>query len=101
MIRTVQRRQKDGSLNDLPAPSVSELYNKCMFGVDIADQKRMQYSTCRKAKKWHKYLFWFCFDIAVVNSLVCIQESPNHKLYTKRGKERKSSQMEYRRALAQ
>ncbi|KAJ8316476.1 hypothetical protein KUTeg_006490 [Tegillarca granosa] len=57
MVRTIQRRQKDASVKDIPATSVSELYNKYMFVVDIADQKRMQYSTCRKAKKWYKYLF--------------------------------------------
>ncbi|KAJ8301049.1 LOW QUALITY PROTEIN: hypothetical protein KUTeg_022568 [Tegillarca granosa] len=87
--RTVQRRQKDGTKKDVSAPGVSGLYNKYMFGVDIADQKRMQYSTCRKAKKWYKYLFWFCFDLAVVNSLVCMQESPNHKLKTKTNREKK------------
>ncbi|KAJ8316270.1 hypothetical protein KUTeg_006284 [Tegillarca granosa] len=74
-----QRRLKNGSVKDLPATSVSEFYNKYMFGVDIADQKEMQYSTYRKAKKWYKYWFWFCFDMAVVKSLVCMQESPNHK----------------------
>lgn len=34
--------KKNGTRKD--APSVSELY---MFWVDLADQKRMQYSTCR------------------------------------------------------
>ena len=76
--RIIQRRQKDGTRQDVPAPVASELYNKFMFGVDLADQKRMQYSTCRKAKKWYKYLYWFCFDIS--NSLICMQESPNHRL---------------------
>jgi 5-formyltetrahydrofolate cyclo-ligase len=49
--RIVQRRQKDGTRRDVPAPVASELYNKFIFGVDLADQKRMQYSTCRKTKK--------------------------------------------------
>ena len=61
------------------APIVSDLYNKFMFSVDLADQKRMQYSTCRKSKKWYKYLFWFCFDLAVTNALICMQESQNHQ----------------------
>lgn len=59
LVRTVRRRKKDGTVQDVPAPAVSEYYNKYMFGVDLADQKRMQYSTCRKARKWYKYLFWF------------------------------------------
>ncbi|CAC5406113.1 unnamed protein product [Mytilus coruscus] len=99
--RIVQRRQKDGTRRDVAAPIVSDLYNKFMFGVDLADQKRMQYSTCRKAKKWYKYLFWFCFDLGVVNSLICMQESLKHKLLTKTRKERKRTQLEYRKALAQ
>ena len=54
-----------------------------------------------KRKKWYKYLFWFCFDLSVVNSLICMQESPNHRLSTKTGKEQKRIQLEYRTALAQ
>ena len=49
--RIVQRRQKDGTQQDVPAPVASELYNKFIVGVDLADQKQMQYSTCRKNKK--------------------------------------------------
>lgn len=97
----VQRRKKDGSMENVAARQVTDLYNKFMFGVDLADQKRMQYSTCRKAKKWYKYLFWFCFDLAVVNSHICMQESPNHQLLTKGGKHKKITQLDYRMALAQ
>lgn len=83
----------------MSAPSVSELYNKYMFGIDLGDQKRMQYSTCRKAKKW--YLYWFCFDLAIVNTLICMQESPNYKLLTKTNKEKRRTQVDFRMALAQ
>ncbi|KAJ8322104.1 hypothetical protein KUTeg_000575 [Tegillarca granosa] len=86
---------------DISAPIVSESYNKYMFGVDIADQKRMQYSSCRKAKKWFKYLFWFCFDLAIVNSLICMKESPNHQMVTKKKKLKNRSQLDFRRNLAQ
>jgi hypothetical protein len=51
---TVRRRRKDGTLKDVTCPSVATVYNKFMFGVDRADQIRMQYSTCRKALKWWK-----------------------------------------------
>jgi hypothetical protein len=101
LTRTVHRRRKDGTLQEIPAPIVSELYNKFMFGVDLADQKRMQYSTCRKAKKWYKYVFWFCFDLALVNSLICMQESTNHLLLTKSGRMKSRTQLMFRTALAQ
>jgi hypothetical protein len=98
---TVRRRQKDGTLKDVPCPSVATAYNKFMFGVDRADQIRMQYSTCRKALKWWKYLFWFCFDLALVNSYICMKESPNHKLLSKSGKEKVRTQLSFRMALGQ
>ena len=98
---TVRRQQKDGTLKDVSYPSVATAYNKFMFGVDRADHIRMQYSTCRKALKWWKYLFWFCFYLAVVNSYICMKESPNHKLLSKSGKEKVRTQLSFRMALGQ
>ena len=97
---TVNRRQKDSTQKEYSAPKVAENYNKYMFGVDLADRKRMAYTTCRKAKKWWKYLFWFCFDVALVNSFICFQESPNHKKTTKHGREVKHRKIDFRQALA-
>lgn len=91
---------KDGIKIECVAPKVVETCNKYLCGVDIADQKRMAYSTCRKARKWWKYLFWFCFDVALVNSFICFQESPNHRKTTSRGCETKHRQIDYRQALA-
>ncbi|KAJ8313368.1 LOW QUALITY PROTEIN: hypothetical protein KUTeg_009154 [Tegillarca granosa] len=91
-----QKRQKDGTKKDIPAPSVSEQYNKYMFGVDLADQKRIQYCTCRKAKKWYKFLFWFCFDLALshLHERVAKPRAKNRKW------ERRRSQLEFRQSLA-
>lgn len=47
----VQRKQKDGTVKDVPCPVIGQQYNKFMFGVDRADQLRMQYSTSRKSRK--------------------------------------------------
>jgi len=66
-----------------------------MFGVDRADQMRMQYSTCRKAVKWWKYVFWFLFDVCVCNAFVCMRESPNHKLTTRMGKLKPRTQIDF------
>lgn len=82
----VQRKQKDGRLQDVPCPVIGQLYNKFMFGIDRADQLRMQYSMCRKSKKWWKYLLWFLVDLAIMNSYICMKESPNHKLKTRSGR---------------
>lgn len=52
----VQRKQKDGTIKDVPSPIIGQMYNKYMFGVDRADQLRINYSTCRKALKEVKLL---------------------------------------------
>lgn len=98
---TVMRRQKDGSVKEMPCPSVVPSYNQYMFGVDRADQIRTQYSTCRKALKWWKYLFWFGFDMALVNAYICMKESANHKCFTKNGKEFSRTQLSFRMNLCQ
>lgn len=37
----VQRKQKDGTIKDVPSPIIGQMYNKYMFGVDRADQLRI------------------------------------------------------------
>ena len=85
--KVMRRKQKDGSVKEVPCPMVGESYNKLMFGVDIADQKRMQYSTC--------------FDLAVVNGFICMKESHNHVKHTRSGKEVARTQLEFRMNLGQ
>ncbi|XP_053393043.1 piggyBac transposable element-derived protein 4-like [Mercenaria mercenaria] len=49
-------------------------YNKYMGGVDLHDQLRVNYNIGRNGKKWWKYLFWFLFNCAVVNSYIVYKE---------------------------
>lgn len=79
----VQRKQKDGTVKDAPCPVICQQYNKFMFGVDRADQMRMQYSTSRKSRKWWKYMLWFLVDLSVGNAFICMKESANHRITTK------------------
>lgn len=37
----VQRKQKDGTIKDVPSPIIGQMYNKYTFGVDRADQLRI------------------------------------------------------------
>lgn len=96
----VVRREKDGRRKEVRCPKVAETYSRNKGGVDLADQNRTQYSSCRKAKKWWKYLFWFLFDTAICNALVCMKESPNHQLKTKTGKAKSRTQLDFRMNLA-
>ena len=100
-IDTVSRRQKDGSPVDVVCPVVSKCYTKYMSGVDRADQLRMQYATCRKAVKWWKYIFWFLFYVAICNAFICMRESANHQLISRRGKTKPRTQIDFRMKLAE
>ena len=48
---TVERKQKDGTMLEIGCPAALSQYNLHMNGVDMADQNRTQYSTCRKSIK--------------------------------------------------
>ena len=96
---TVSRKQRDGSIVDIPCPSALPEYNQYMNGVDMADQNRTQYS-CRKSIKWWKYLFWFLFDTCISNSLILLNSSPNHQQQTSRGNDKKTTNLDFRIALA-
>ena len=98
---SVTRKQKDGSMKEVPCPDVIQSYNKFMSGVDHADQLRASYCTSRKGMKWWKYLFYFLFDICIVNAFILMKESPNHQLKTKSGRHRDLTQLEFRMKLAQ
>ena len=67
---TVLRRQKDGRRTLVPCPLSIKVYNMFMGGVDKNDQLRGYYSVRSKSRKSYKYLFWFLFDVAIVNSYI-------------------------------
>ena len=74
----VKRKQRDGSIKEVPCLKTVSDYNCFMNGVDRADCMRVQYPTYRMCKRWWTYLFWFCFDLSVANAFILLQESPNH-----------------------
>ena len=45
-------------------------------GVDKNDQLRSYYGIANKAKKWWKYIFWFCLDVSVVNAYILCRDAP-------------------------
>ena len=75
---TARRKQKDGTYIEVPTIPVVMLYNKYMGGVDHSDQMRQYYETSRRAKKWWRYLFWFCLDVTIVNAHILMQIADNH-----------------------
>ena len=75
-IKTVNQKNKDGSICVVTCPESVKAYNTFMGGVDLADAKRKTYSCSRRSKKkwWHR-LFYFVIHIAIVNALML--ETPN------------------------
>ena len=63
-------KQRDGSSIAVSCPQPIVLYNTNMGGVDHNDQLRGYYHVRLKCQKFYKYIFWFLFDVAVVNSFI-------------------------------
>ena len=74
----VNRRQRDGSIVEVPSVPVVKSYNS-MGGVDLSDQLRGYYMTGRKSKKWWRSLLWFLVDLCIVNAHILEKLSRNHR----------------------
>ncbi|XP_043462009.1 piggyBac transposable element-derived protein 4-like [Leptopilina heterotoma] len=70
---SVKRTLKNGSRIDVQCPGAIETYNRIMGGVDRFDQKKQVYSISRRSSKWWHRIFYFCIDLAIVNSLTLYQ----------------------------
>lgn len=79
---TVGRRQRDGTVIQVPSAPVVKTYNKNMGGVDLNDQMRGYYMAGRKSKKWWRCLMWFFVDVAIVNAYILEKLSPHHRSRT-------------------
>ena len=51
-------------------PSSIVAYHKYMGWVDRGDQLRSYYHVRLKSRKFYKYVFWFLFDVVVMNSYI-------------------------------
>lgn len=79
---TVNRKQRDGTIIQVPTVPVVKAYNKSMGGVDLHDQMRGYYAIGTKSRKWWRYLFWFCLDVSIVNSFILEKKALNHMTRT-------------------
>ena len=73
---TISHRQKTGTKVDIQCPEGVQLYNLFMAGVDKNDQLRGYYAVRTKSTKIYKYIFWFIFDVAIVNAFILYQRVP-------------------------
>ena len=75
----VNRRQRDGTIVEVPSVPVVKSYNNNMGAVDLSDQLRGYYMSGRKSKKWWRCLLWFLVDTSIVNAHISEKASRNHR----------------------
>ena len=74
----MNRKQRDGTITQVPTVPAAISYNKNMGGVDLNDQQRNYYAVGRKLRKWWRYLLWFLVDLSIVNAHILETEAENH-----------------------
>ena len=74
--KCVPRKRVDGSIMHVDCPVCIVDYNKYMGGVDRGDQLRKYYHVHVKSRKYYKYIFWFVFEVCVLNSFILSHYSP-------------------------
>ena len=74
----VERKQRDGSIIEVPTVPAAVSYNKKMGGIDLNDQHHKYYSGGRKSRKWWRYILWFLIDVSIVNANILMKEALNH-----------------------
>ena len=77
--QTVNRKQRDGTVIQVPTVPAAISYNKNMGGFDLNDQQRNYYAVGRKSRKWWRYLLWFLVDVSIVNAHILETEAENHR----------------------
>ena len=51
-------------------------FTTSLSGVDESDQLRGYYPVRTKSTKCYKYIFWFLFDVAIINAFILFQRVP-------------------------
>ena len=77
--KVIRRKKADGSVIDVDCPLFIIEYNQFRGGVDRGNQYRKYYHVHVKSRKSYKYIFWFVFEICVLNAFVLYSR---HSPYT-------------------
>lgn len=73
-VTVVKRTNREGKKEEVPCPEAISDYNKYMGGVDRMDQMHAAYSVARKSRRWWIKLFYYFFDMAIINAFVIFKE---------------------------
>ena len=79
VAKVVNRKQRDGSTQNVKCPETVTMYNANMGGVDRNDQLRGYYNVQIKSRRFYKYLFFAALDITITNCFILSKFFPNVK----------------------
>lgn len=82
-VDTAKRREKNGSLTDIPCPKLVKDYNSHMNFVDKFDQLKGNYFIDRRSRKWWHRIFFHFLDCCVVNAYIVHKDLPTTSTSTK------------------
>ena len=68
--KLVQRKKGDGIVVHVDCLECVFDYNQYMGGVDKGDQFKKYYHIRVKSRKSYKYLFWFVFEVCILNAYI-------------------------------
>lgn len=73
-VTTVKRTNRKGKKEEVPCPEAISDYNKYMGGVDRMDQMHSAYNVARKSRRWWIKLFYYFFDMTIINAFIIFKE---------------------------
>ena len=77
ITRSVKERGK-WTQKEVQTPSVTELYNQYMGGVDLSDQRVRSYQRSTKTWVWYMQLFFYLLEVAIMDAFLLERKSPHH-----------------------
>jgi hypothetical protein len=69
-VTRVNRKSKDGTIQQIAYPELINIYNMNVNCVDHFDELKSLYEINRKSKKWWHCIFFFFLDAMVVNAFI-------------------------------
>ena len=61
-----------------PRPGIIDLYNTCMGGVDVSDQRTVAYARLMKGSVWYYKVFFYMIEVCISNAHILHTKSQNH-----------------------
>lgn len=83
-VTFVNRKDKRGTITEVPCPTVLKEYNTFMNCVDKFDQLKSVYDINRKSKKWWHRVFFYFIDASITNSFIIYKLLGNENLSMKK-----------------